>query len=47
MKKLFRKTRLVHGLLSFGGGFLRLLAALVNMASNYQRFTREEVGSSL
>lgn len=47
MKRLFRKTRLVHGLLSFGGGLLRFLAALLNMASNYQRFSREEVGPSL
>ncbi|MFN6509378.1 hypothetical protein [Xanthomonas translucens] len=35
MKNLFRKTRLVHALLSFLGGFFRFLAALVNMASNY------------
>jgi hypothetical protein len=46
MKKLFRKTRLVHGLLSFFGGLFRLLAALVNMASNYRSSFDEEMGAS-
>ena len=47
MKKLFRKTRLVHGLLSCFGGGLRLLAARVNMASNYLLSFDEEMGTSL
>lgn len=40
MKKLLRKTRLVHALLSFWGGLFRFLAAVVNMASNYSRAAR-------
>jgi hypothetical protein len=47
MKKLFLKTRLVLGLLSFGGGFFHFLAALLNMASNYQGHLYEEMGTSL
>lgn len=37
MKKLIRKTRLVLACMNLGGGLLRFLAALVDMASNYLR----------
>lgn len=47
MKKFLRKTRLVHACLSFLGGLFRLVAALVNMASNYCRARDEKVGASL
>lgn len=47
MKKFLRKTRLVHACLSFLGGLFRLVAALVNMASNYCRAKDEKVGASL
>ncbi|MBO9722664.1 hypothetical protein [Xanthomonas phaseoli] len=47
MKKFIRKTRLVHALLSFGGGFFRFLAALMNMASNYLWACDEEMGTPL
>ncbi|WP_260813295.1 hypothetical protein [Xanthomonas prunicola] len=40
MKNFLRKTRLVHALLSFGGGLFRFLAAVVNMASNYSPVVR-------
>jgi|GEM_PF-2950863 len=45
MKKFLRKTRLVHALLSFGGGLFRFLAALVNMASNYGLARYEKMGA--
>lgn len=35
MKKFLRKKRLVHACLYFFGGLFRLVAALINMASNY------------
>jgi len=35
MKKFFRKHRLVLAVLSFLGGLFRLVAAFLNMASNY------------
>lgn len=37
MRKFIRKTRLVLACMNFGGGLLRFLAALVDMASNYIR----------
>ena len=47
MKKFIRKTRLVLACMHFGGGLLRLLAALVDMASNYLVRRDEEVDSPL
>ncbi len=35
MKRFIRKTRLVLACMNFAGGLFRLLAALVDMASNY------------
>jgi hypothetical protein len=35
MKKFIRKTRLVLACMNLCGGLFRLLAALVDMASNY------------
>jgi hypothetical protein len=35
MKKFLRKTRLVYACMNLLGGLFRLVAALVDMASNY------------
>lgn len=35
MKKFFRKSRLVYACGNFFGGLFRLVAALIDMASNY------------
>lgn len=35
MKKTLRKARLVFACMNFFGGLFRLVAALVDMASNY------------
>lgn len=47
MKKFIRKTRLVLACMHFGGGLLRFLAALVDMASNYFMLRDEEVDPPL
>jgi hypothetical protein len=47
MKKLIRKTRLVLACMNLAGGLLRLLAALVDMASNYSQPHDTEVDPSL
>lgn len=47
MKKMIRKTRLVLACMNFGGGLLRLLAALVDMAFNYRLSHDYKMVSSL
>jgi hypothetical protein len=48
MKISIRKTRLVLACMNLGGGLLRLLAALVDMAFNYYPLPRDtNVDSSL
>ncbi len=47
MKKIIRKTRLVLACMNLGGGLLRFLAALVDMASNYQQNHDAKVDSPL
>lgn len=47
MKKMIRKTRLVLTCMNLGGGLLRFLAALVDMASNYSCHRDAEVDASV
>ena len=47
MKRFIRKTRLVLACMNFAGGLFRLLAALVDMASNYPERCDSEVDASL
>lgn len=43
----FRKYRLVCACLNFLGGFLRLVAALVGVASNYSTFHDRKMGKQV
>lgn len=47
MKRFIRKTRLVLACMNFAGGLFRLLAALVDMASNYPGRCDAKVDASL
>lgn len=47
MKNIIRKTRLVLACMNLGGGLLRFLAALVDMASNYPQHHDSQMDSSL
>lgn len=47
MKKFIRKTRLVYACINLVGGLFRLLAALVDMASNYPNSYASQMVHSL